>query len=133
MSTRGACAPQLNKREIRIDFFGYFRFESILQSQDRSKRDHRSVISAEPRLSSLEFETCAFACLAQLPTQFFVATHAAAYRDKIDIMPFCRGDGLANENIDNRRLNRRAKIIQQLVIPSGCEGSLILPTVTLVN
>src|SRR2546421_11137964 len=112
MSTRGACAPQSNKREIRIDFFGYFRFESILRSQDRSKRDHRSVISAEPRLSSLEFETCAFACLAQLPTQFFVATHAAAYRDKIDIVLLRCRDCFAYEDIDNCLLKLCAEATQ---------------------
>src|SRR4029077_780680 len=119
---RGRSLP--SKRQIRIDLFSDSRLKPTLQSQQPGKRDHSRVIRAQPRLGIFEFESAAHACLAQLPSQFLIATDPTADRHKIDAVFPCCCNRLAHQDVDNRLLKRSTKIIQQLVILSKREGPL---------
>ena len=106
-------AATLPQREIGINFLGYLRFEPILQSQRRSERNHRRIIRAQPGLCTLEFKSSLLAGVAKLSSQFFIATDAAAHRDKSDVVLLRGRDCLAHKDIDNRLLKRRAEISKQ--------------------
>ena len=86
------------------------RLKSGGQSQQRGKRDHGRVIRAQPRLGIFEFKSAVHACLAQLPSQFLIATDPTANRHKIDAVFPRRCNRLAHQDVDNRLLKRSAKI-----------------------
>src|SRR5260370_9652249 len=85
---RGRALP--SERQIRIDLFSDSRLKPTLQSQQPGKRDHSRVIRAQPRLGIFEFKSAMLACLAQLPSQFPVATDPTANRPQVNavILPY---------------------------------------------
>src|SRR4030095_1963873 len=90
--------------------------KSGAQSQQPSKRDHGRVIRAQPWLGIFEFKSFARTCLAQLPSQFLIATDPTANRHKMDaVFPRCC-NRLAHQDIDNRLLKRSAKISEKVAL-----------------
>src|SRR5207245_4578498 len=90
-----------DQREIRVDLFGYFGFKSGFQSEQCCKCDHGRIISAQPRLGTLEFKSFAAARFPQLPAQFLIATDAAAHRNQINTVFLPCRDRLCHQDVDN--------------------------------
>ncbi len=119
-AVRGAAGGRAlpRQRQIWIDLLGYMRLKSGGQSQQPGKRDHGRVIRAQPRLGIFEFKSVVHACLAQLPSQFLIATDPAANRHKIDAVFPRRCNRLAHQDVDNRLLKRRSAKVGRESRPS---------------